>query len=420
MYLIKIRIGKPTCPLFPNLRRLHWLGHNTRNLEFIDMFLSPALEELSIYLPDQEQAGRVLNRLYEKNLNLKALYIETAPFVITHRDVTLLTFLLGSYATLTTLELQTATRSYTIDVDTLWFLAEIPSLESLSVELSSQYLLPWMPNLLTHIPSPFPSLQILSLTWQDKESAPIIKTFISALSSKSLLKIELHIRYDVDVSDLLSILQALSHHSMVNKVKVIHRVFEYDDDSDWDIPIEEEILHDLFALSHMRKLYVEGFSVSFTDDGFIEDMGTCWQLIEEVVFVEVEDILPEDREDIVDIRSFSSLATHCPHLRTLHIPWKSDLENPNDIDLPVQVGFRHPISLQYGWAPIKNAMVTAAFLVTVFKNVCLVERRGTYVMALRQAMDSVVEGMKETGLIDWNVLDYTSWDDDSLWNDLPS
>ena len=84
MYLIKIRIGKPTCPLFPNLRRLHWLGHNTRNLEFIDMFLSPALEELSIYLPDQEQAGRVLNRLYEKNLNLKALYIETAPFVITH------------------------------------------------------------------------------------------------------------------------------------------------------------------------------------------------------------------------------------------------------------------------------------------------------------------------------------------------
>ena len=41
-------------------------------------------------------------------------------------------------------------------------------------------------------------------------------------------------------------------------------------------------------------------------------------------------------------------------------------------------------------------------------------------MALRQAMDSVVEGMKETGLIDWNVLDYTSWDDDSLWNDVPS
>ena len=416
MYLIKMCVGRPTGVLFPNLRALHWLGTNWRNIDFIDMFLSPSLVDLHIRLPRQDQAGRFLNRLSDQNLDLQRLRIRTTPFDITDNEVTRLTFLISSYANLRVLGLESSCRSYTIDVDALWTLARLPSLEALSVMLSEEYIDHPALGLFADIPSPFPTLHTLALTWDDSDFTEVIAELIKSVTSTSLYRVEVYMRYEVDSTEVSTVTQAIAHQRTVQDVKIIHRVFQDDNDSDWDIPLLEDELHDLFDLPYMKKLRVEGFSIFFGESSFIERVIACWPLITEIKFVYIKDV-PE-REDAVNVVSFADLPVHCPHLRTLYIPWKSDLEHPGDITHLLQAGFEHPISLQYGWLHIPNNMVTAVFLFTVFRNITLVERHGTYLMTLREALATVRQIFESTGRIEWERLDYMSWlEEESLWNE---
>ncbi|KAK7676151.1 hypothetical protein QCA50_006313 [Cerrena zonata] len=404
--------------LLPGIRHLVWYPESLLGLQRIYFALSHFLHTLELWIPAKdgmvigavENSNVLLTRLSQLCPNLENLHFDNAPFfLISPHDVECASQALCSFHRLRILDMKTSYKTYPITLESLRFLANLQTLEHLAVYVDDDFLPPWGPHLFI-LPSPFPSLVEISLTWDNTETSELIGSIIASISSPLIKVVNLFPRYDIAPSDLEAVLEAVGGHQSVGRVGISHVHFKHDSEEiDYDIDIPDRTIFPLFRLRHIFSFELEGFMLEY-EDLLVYRMTQAWRNLITVIVSELDH--HGQLRPAVDILDLQCFAKSTPYIREIKLPFISRLRGQGQLpSAQLRPGGQvNPITLHHGWTISPNALLAASFLYIVFGSLNLVGIDSGGRDDLDKALRCILQNRDLDGRVMWHRLPYRRWD----------
>ncbi|KAI0792031.1 hypothetical protein C8Q75DRAFT_754199 [Abortiporus biennis] len=307
-------------PLFPNLRRLDWSSSCPHQVQFLSLFISPSLRDISLCLDSLWAVQSILGDLQISSPSIRrAIIVPKASLLFSSsgRAQVLASVYdtICSWSGLTTIVLP----HVPLDKTLFLYLARLPTLIRAKIAINSNFHVEECVATDLSCPSAefpaFPKLEKLQLFMFSVDldyGAAVLRSITSKTFKTHFLDVT-----EFPTEEMLAVyIEALSNHPLLDSVRLIR----HDGNRNEEILMSFKTIRPLLRNQAIKELKVDDIIFNFTDDD-AHSMALSWPKLKVLSFITKDSLFRQPVNCVTVSHGLVHFIHHCPQLHYLSLPF---------------------------------------------------------------------------------------------------